>query len=539
MTELRQSSAPRPITPQQQGRSTSSQFLSAPRQPLPIQTSNTRPISGVGPLSPVNQNGSFAFDRVIKRGKVERRVKKKGAWKASWKPAYLVLRPNLLSVYRDSDETELRASITLSDVTAVAPVKKSHHENVFGVFSPAKNHHFSTIGARDTSDWIAILRLEARTEEQSDLQPPNASFQQGDNVGYDTTDMSADEELHAPASPEVPQWAVKGQKNRVLPQASVDPRKSSAVPYPSGNESFATSQSDFSDGFGSSVPNSKGYLSTSVPIQPSTLAPIPDDVPTSPIRPGIDRNASHLSDIGTLTQHVSKSTPKAQPVQSHQDPSRVIRQGHLKLAKTTSGVKQWKSIWMVLRAPALSIYKSNNEYTPVIVIPIYNLIEAAEIDRRNKPNCFQIIGEEKTYRLQAESENELESWLGAFKSVLVKQSRSRGPSISNQISGDGHQPQPHRLSQLPPSRDGASTMGGITAQMRGASIEQKETSAGPGMKRVTSPQGSQGDAFVGSGARRISGLQHETLAGPGVQRMTSPQPIERVSTHSQVTSSAV
>lgn len=478
MAETRQVSAARPITPGYQNRGAHARTLA----PSSIQTS-TRPLSGIGPLSPVNQNGSFAFDRVIRRGKVERRVKKKGAWKASWKPAYLVLRPNLLSVYKDYDETELRASITLSDVTAVAPVKKSHHDNVFGVFSPMKNYHFSGITAKETTEWINILRLEARTEGQPDLEPPSASFKQGEGQSYDTTDMSADDDLEAPASPETPQWAVRGQKTRMMPQANTDTRRASNLAsYPSGNDSFATSQSDFSD-VGGSLPASKGYLSSSMPMQPSPLAPIPDDVPSTS-RPDLARNTSYLADAGVPS--LSKSAPRPQYVSSTQDPSRVIRQGYLRVQKTTSGVKQWRSFWVVLRTSNLSFYKSNNEYSPSLIMPLYSIIDAAEIDRKNKQNCFQVIGEEKTYKLQTETEDELESWLGAFKSLLVKQqaertNRSRGPSVS----GIGEQQ--HQRPVQPPSRDG---MGSITAQMRGTSIGDNPA------RRVASPVSYAGTAHT-------------------------------------------
>jgi len=486
MASLPKNAPLRPVTPQQ-AQSSNPRNIPAPGQLLPVQTAGARPLSNVGPLSPVNQNGSFAFDRVIKSGKVNRRVKKKGAWKSSWKPAYLVLRPNLLSVYKDKDESELKASITLSDVTAVAPVKKSRHENVFGIFSPIKNYHFSGLSAREASDWITMIRLEARTEEQDDLQPPSAGFTQPDHQGYETTDLSADDEPVQSGSPEVPRWAVRGQKSRVAPQANIDARRTSGLAPYSGTEAFTTSQSDFSDGLGSSVPSNKGHLSASVPIQPSPLTPIPDDMPCDS-RPTIHRGASYLSDIGvTPFPTMSKSTPKpaAQRPQS-QDPSRIIRQGNLRLLKTVSGVKQWKSIWMVLRSQTLAMYKSSNEYTPVLIIPTYSIIEAAEIDRKNRQNCFQVIGEEKTYRLQAESENELESWLGAFKSVLVKQEAERGSrhasvSTVSALQGQGELQGVIGGRQGLGSRDGVST---TSAQMRNVSVGDQMV---PGARRVMSP----------------------------------------------------
>lgn len=492
------SAPPRPISPQRTQSSTPRR-INAPSQLLPVQITGVRSPLNIGPLSPVDQNGSFLFDRVIKSGKVNRRVKKKGAWRSSWKPAYLVLRPNLLSVYKDQDENELRASITLSDVTAVAVVKKPHHEHVFGIFSPAKNHHFSGSSARETADWIALIRMESRTEDQDDLQPPHAGFQQGDNQGYDTTDMSADEDPYRPGSPDAVHWPVMGQKPRFAPQANSDPRRISGLAPYSGTEAFTTSQSDFSDGFSSSVPGSKGYLSASAPNQPSLLSPIPDDM-TSNARPTFDRGASYLSDTGTVSKLPTNSNPRwkpTRPAASSQDPSRVIRQGHVKLLKTVSGVKQWKSIWMVLRPQGLAVYKSNAEYTPVLIMPLYSMIEAAEIDmgRKHKQNCFQVICEEKTYRLQAERDDELESWLGALKSVLVKQeaerssrraSGSAGSGWQGQGTGPGASEQANQPSGRQPasSRDGTSA---LSSQMRHVSLESQNVP--PSGRRMMSASG--------------------------------------------------
>ena len=120
--------------------------------PFASQASYKSGYRAIDVFSPVDQNGSFCFDRVIKSGKVHRRVKNKGAWKPSWKPAYLVLRPNLLSVYHNPDETDLKASITLSEVTAVSRVRKAHTDNVFGVFSPSKNYHFQCMSDLETED---------------------------------------------------------------------------------------------------------------------------------------------------------------------------------------------------------------------------------------------------------------------------------------------------------------------------------------------------------------------------------------------------
>lgn len=527
MTEVQKSSAFRPVTPPQ-SKSPTSHYLTTHAQFIPIQTANRNSHLQNGPLSPVIQNGSYAFDRVIKSGQVQRRLKKKGAWRSSWKPAYLVLRPNLLSVYKDQDETELRASITLSDVTAVAPVKKSNHDHVFGVFSPSKNYHFAGLSAREAADWITIIRLEARTESVDEIQPPSTSLRQGEpQIGYETTDLSAEDDIDAPGSPEVPHWSIRDNKTRNAAQSNPEHRVTSGMTGYSGNDSFAASQSDFSDaGFSTSGPGSRGYLSSSIPNQPSALSPIPDDhIPTT--RPSYNRGLSNYSDHnvtlggggGATSQTATpKAVPRSVPGPSSSlnntntltpssgpisaDPSRIIRQGHLKLAKTMSGVRQWRSVWVVLRTQSLAFYKSSSDVVPTVTTPITSIIEAAEIDRKKKQNLFQIICEEKTWKLRTETEEELESWLGGLKSVLVKQeaererergSGSRHPSFSQQGQGQGQgtlMGPPVVLHQSPPStREGEQYIGagaggnvsGITMGMRGVSLEQGGSGNGNGI----------------------------------------------------------
>ena len=108
-------------------------------------------------MSPVNQNGCFEFDRIIKAGTVVKRTRKTKVrrlplcpaplqcWAClltraqSWRPVYVVLRPNCLSIYKDKDETKLRHQISLSEITAVARQRdsKKKMDHVFGVFPPA------------------------------------------------------------------------------------------------------------------------------------------------------------------------------------------------------------------------------------------------------------------------------------------------------------------------------------------------------------------------------------------------------------------
>lgn len=402
-------------------------------------------------FSPVNQNGSFEFDRVIKRGKVLRRTKKKGAWKPSWKSTYLVLRPNLLSVYADEDETELRASVTLSDVTAVARVKKTNTEHVFGVFTPAKNYHFSCINEGATSEWVSLLRIESGTggDEEFDLAPPDLPANQRNNPGSESTDLSAEDDLEAPGSPEMPQWSVRGNKART---GSLSNRKPSNLREYSGNEAFTTSQSDLSD----ALPPNGPYQSLSGSISKSKthLEPIPDGGTLSTSRPSFQRSTSQLS-IG-----LSQTQPQLQT--KNADPNRVIRQSHILLLKSVpgTGVRQWKRVWMVLRHTSLALYKSSDEYEPLKIVQVSDLIDAAEIDpvSKSKRHCLQVIGLEKTWRFCVENETQLDGWLGALKSVISRRSRGRGQSASqNTMQG---QPQASQISAFNQNSQANAVFGG-------------------------------------------------------------------------------
>ncbi|KAJ4509797.1 hypothetical protein HRR83_006877 [Exophiala dermatitidis] len=396
-------------------------------------------------FSPVDQNGSFCFDRVIKSGRVNRRIKNKGAWKPSWKPAYLVLRPNLLSVYQNADETDLKASITLSEVNAVAPVRKAHMENVFGVFSPSKNYHFQGLSPADTADWIAHIRAEARTEDEDDFdilapqfssQTTYSDMMLPNTSNYESTDLSADEvaaPLEATSFSRSPERyttasSVHGGASRKGSQVTSHQhqRRTSTLQEYSGNEQFTTSHSDFSDGLGTSLPRTSAL---SLHNRPPVLTPIassqqlykngpPSVGPKSPVPPPATPN-----DPTTV------------------DPERVIRHGYLQVLKShKTGVKGWKWIWVVLRPRTMAFYKDDQEYSAVKVFPMDSVIDAAEIDpiSKSKKFCFQVIMDDKSYRFCAPTEDDLAKWLGALKSVLSRRHEADKAMETFKGNGRGH-----------------------------------------------------------------------------------------------------
>jgi hypothetical protein len=372
----------------------------------PFEPSQLHPSTKSGHLnldtfSPVNKDGSFEFDRVLKSGKVHRRIKKKGAWKPSWKPAYLVLRPNLLSIYQNEDESGLRASVTLSDVTAVAPVKKTHTENVFGVFSPSKNYHFQGTSAQDTADWIERIRNEARvdTMDEVELASPTLPFDHKESPTYDTTDeFSGDDHVAGSVQADVIQRPMLAKNG--LPNAST--KRMSHLNEYSGNE-LNNSHSDFSDAPVGSLPKS---MASSLP-RSSILTPIASD---QNLPPDTGRNGSQMSGFDVTV-----------------DSERVIRQGWLQVLRSKGGVKQWKNWWVVLRPKTLSFYKNEQEYSIVKLFSMSSVIDAAEVDpvSRSKQFCLQLILEDKAYKCCAPDEESLAKWLGSLKSVLAKRRNVR------------------------------------------------------------------------------------------------------------------
>ncbi|KAJ6078987.1 hypothetical protein N7467_008740 [Penicillium canescens] len=374
----------------------SSHFLAGPRASR----------GNLDTFSPVNENGSFEFDRVVKTGRVQRRVKHKHVFRATWKPAYLVLRPNHLSVYKDEETTRLRVSIPLSEVTAVAPVKsaRSTRKHVFGVFTPATNYRFEAPTQRDAEDWIQRIRTETpgNEDEQAFLAltnrraPPAIHKQLVD----DTTDHShSDFDLAGRASSPEPRHTRSTRSHSHAPN----------LPYIqdySGNE--ATSFSEFSDG---SPPTRNSHLRSMPSIHSLSLS-----APEEKIAP-LPRDTSKPSDLGIL-----------------RDPERVACQGYLQGLRIQGTVRQWKRLWVVLRPKSLAFYKDDAEYSALKIIPMSQVIDAAEVDplSRSKTFCMQIIAEEKTYRLCAPDEESLALWLGSLKSILAAR-RKLDPALGSSV----------------------------------------------------------------------------------------------------------
>ncbi|KAI9894327.1 MAG: hypothetical protein M1814_003083 [Vezdaea aestivalis] len=395
-------------------------------------------------FSPVNQNGSFEFDRVLKSGTVQKRTKKT----KSWKPVYLVLRPNLLSIYKNQQESKLRHQITLSELTAVAALrdKKQKRNHVFGLFTPAKNYHLEAESAASVREWVELIRREARIDEdEADMQLISpGGHSSGSYTGFErgvSTERRRNEKQRRPdeshpdrpssSSPDLsdlPPGRPSTTRDGVrIPPASIpNTRPASHIYDYSGNE--MASLSDFSDSgpTGAAFRESSGSLShqefDSLDTSTGGLPPLKE-------RPSLPRSVSGASASGM-------AGPKDAPTASQAQSERVIWQGFLLLLRTVKGLRQWKRVWVVLRAAQLAFYKNKDEYRAIMILQLSNLVDAVERDpiSKSKRFCMQIIGIEKSYRLCATSEEDLSNWLGALKSLLAKRrdlERERDRELEN------------------------------------------------------------------------------------------------------------
>lgn len=337
----------------------------------------------------------------------------------------MVLRPNLLSIYRDKDETKLRHQITLSDLTTVARQKdpKGKAKHVFALFLPSRNFHLEAPSDKEAQEWVELIRREARIdedEEEMTLASPGgakSTFQGFERHFHSGHDQMDDRNAGYTSSEAEPAESRRLSRSHHSKQVYGGGRRPSHTMDYSGPEQ--TSYSDFSDSVGAAARMSALSLSSpenihAMSIPNGQFSSVYGASPRVPLGP---RNLSQMSGLDLLTEQ-QRQTPSA----PKQDDERVICQGWIYLLKSKSGVRQWKKLWLVLRPKGLALYKNEEEYSALLVVPFGNIINAVEIDpiSRSKRYCLQIITEERNHRLCAPDDDALARWLGAFKSLLVR-----------------------------------------------------------------------------------------------------------------------
>ncbi|KAI4869423.1 PH domain-containing protein [Hypoxylon rubiginosum] len=351
--------------------------------------------------SPVNQNGSFEFDRVLKSGYVQKRTQKTKAWKS----VYLVLRPSAFSIYKSDKESKLRHMVYTSELSAVTLLKdpKNKRHNMFGLFAPARNYHFEAPSLKDAQEWVDLIRKDARIEEEEEEMFLASSVVRRQTFapvgmvhnGSETRNLPLDSERLASSSPE----PIDPRSSRSVPSTA---RRLSHNDYSglSGNE--LASHSDFSDNEGQRAHGAS--IESLTARSPGTSAIQLES--GSNDRPMLgNRNGSQLSGLNL-----------------ENDPDRVVWQGWLWLLNSKRGIKQWKNRWAVLRPRNFILYKDESEYKASFILSLGAIVNIVDIDpvSKTKLHCFQAITDEKSYRFCAHDEETLVHCLGAFKSLLSK-----------------------------------------------------------------------------------------------------------------------
>lgn len=267
-----------------------------------------------------------------------------------WKKSYLVLRPNLLSMYKNASEERLHKQIRLSDLTAVAYLKdrKGRRQHVFGLFSPSRNYHIQAKDDIDARAWVELIRKEARIDEQEYEMflgsPPNVPEVHPSGVeqlsrGEDEVVRWEHERLgsSSPEPTDVPSRPSTTRDGIRIPGI----RKDSVCNLDYSGNDF----SDFSD-----TPPTNAYDSgSSIHIsqrQGRSSSDVKDATPATPALASPPGIASHNSQLGG--GHLE------------QDEERVIWHGYLLCLKSKGGVRQWKKLWVVLRPKNLAFYKNED-----------------------------------------------------------------------------------------------------------------------------------------------------------------------------------
>ncbi|XP_029933082.1 pleckstrin homology domain-containing family A member 1 isoform X4 [Myripristis murdjan] len=106
----------------------------------------------------------------------------------------------------------------------------------------------------------------------------------------------------------------------------------------------------------------------------------------------------------------------------------IIKAGHC--VKQGAVMKNWKRRYFMLDENAVSYYKSELEREPLRVIPlkeVHKVQECKQSDVMMRDNLFEMVTSSRTFYIQADSPEDMHSWIKAISGAIVAQ---RGPGRS-------------------------------------------------------------------------------------------------------------
>ena len=223
---------------------------------------------------------------------------------------------------------------------------KGRRENIFGLFSPARNYHIQANDAKDARDWVELIRKEARIDEEEEELTLGSPIENKDgyqNIGNVLrSSAEQDDSEHdrlGSSSPEPPEMS-----RHATTKGGIQIPGSQNIPIPefeySGNEHGSCS--DFSD-----------TAPTRMYGQSSSLS-------NPKLRVAAAANAAGFSKDSSLQKQPesTRNPSQASGLPLDQDKERDIWHGYLLCLKSKGGVRQWKKLWVVLRPKHLAFYKN-------------------------------------------------------------------------------------------------------------------------------------------------------------------------------------
>ncbi|XP_038613574.1 pleckstrin homology domain-containing family A member 1 isoform X5 [Tachyglossus aculeatus] len=132
---------------------------------------------------------------------------------------------------------------------------------------------------------------------------------------------------------------------------------------------------------------------------------------------GIDRN-----NLKRSQSHLPYFTPKPPPDNA------VIKAGYC--VKQGAVMKNWKRRYFQLDENTIGYFKSELEKEPLRIIPlkeVHKVQECKQSDIMMRDNLFEIVTASRTFFVQADSPEEMHSWIKAISGAIVAQ---RGPGRS-------------------------------------------------------------------------------------------------------------
>ncbi|XP_064451446.1 pleckstrin homology domain-containing family A member 1 isoform X3 [Mirounga angustirostris] len=150
----------------------------------------------------------------------------------------------------------------------------------------------------------------------------------------------------------------------------------------------------------------------------------------------IDRN-----NLKRSQSHLPYFTPKPPPDSAVIKAGYCVKQGAV---VSTIMMKNWKRRYFQLDENTIGYFKSELEKEPLRVIPlkeVHKVQECKQSDIMMRDNLFEIVTSSRTFYVQADSPEEMHSWIKAVSGAIVAQ-RGPGRSASSEPSSRPPEPRP-------------------------------------------------------------------------------------------------